>query len=284
MDIQDANDLNQILIKTKQRLNFILEYYQKKGPLKKENEYYNQDSIIILLTLREIEIIKDKLETNETNKIKIPQLILELKKIYYPSFNNINYNSNIISDFKNSIINIGEELKNLINIGEITENYRVSVIDDLIIPDNNYDYLFNIIESAYNCNFHKFYLNYIKKFIRLISNENNIYTKDVLDDLIMVKYITQILIFIKIYIRHRLVKKEKLSEKEYLEIKRNINFIDDIVMTNFILDEVGNIRKKDKCYLIKDNEKALDELINFNHIILKIIRKVEKNMNNNNNI
>ena len=36
MDIQDENELRNILLKTKKRLNFILEYFQKKGPLKKE--------------------------------------------------------------------------------------------------------------------------------------------------------------------------------------------------------------------------------------------------------
>ena len=283
MDIQDENELRNILLKTKKRLNFILEYFQKKGPLKKENEYYYQNSIIILLTLREIEIIKDKFEPNVINKIEIPQLNLKLKKVYNLPINNINYNNNIISNFKNSIINIGEELKNLINIGEITEHYKVSVIDDLITQDNNFDYLFNIIDSAYKNNFHGFYMNYIKKFMNLISSEKNIYTKEALNDLIMIKYLTQMLIVIKIYIKHRLVKKEKLYEKEFLEIKRNI-FTDDITITYFILDEVGKIRKKDKSYIIKDNEKALDELITFNHIILKIIERVENNIDNNNNI
>ena len=281
MDIQNENELRNILLKTKKRLNFILEYYQKKGPLKKENEYYYQNSIIILLTLREIEIIKDKFEPNEINKIEIPQLNLKLKKVYNLPINNINYNNNIISNFKNSIINIGEELKNLINIAEITERYKVSVIDDLIIQDNNFDYLFNIIDSAYKNNFHGFYMNYIKK--KFMSNEKNFYTKEALDDLIMIKYLTQMLIVIKIFIKHRLVKKDKLSEKEFLEIKRDI-FTDDITITYFILEEVGKIRKNDKSYIIKDNEKALDELIKFNHIILKIIERVENDMENSNNI
>jgi len=281
MDIQNENELRNILLKTKKRLNFILEYYQKKGPLKKENEYYYQNSIIILLTLREIEIIKDKFEPNEINKIEIPQLNLKLKKVYNLPINNINYNNNIISNFKNSIINIGEELKNLINIAEITERYKVSVIDDLIIQDNNFDYLFNIIDSAYKNNFHGFYMNYIKK--KFMSNEKNFYTKEALDDLIMIKYLTQMLIVIKIFIKHRLVKKDKLSEKEFLEIKRDI-FTDDITITYFILEEVGKIRKNDKSYIIKDNEKALDELIKFNHIILKIIELVENDMDNSNNI
>ena len=281
MNIQGENDLKNIIEKANQRLKFILNFYQKKGPLKKENKYYNQDTIIILLTLREIEIIKDKFEYNEKNQIEIPLLNLTYKKVDNLLMNNINVNNNIISEFKKSINDIGEELKNLIKIEEITEKYKVSVIDDLIIQDTNFDYLFNIIESAYNCNFHKFYLNYIKKIVNLITSENEIYTKDLLDDLIMIKYITHILIFIKTYIKHRLIKKDKLSEKEFLETKRNINK-EDFVITNFILDEVGKVRKKDKCYIIKDNEKALDELIKFNDLLLKIIEKVKNSMGNNN--
>ena len=76
MNIQGANDLKNIIEKANQRLKFILNFYQKKGPLKKENKYYNQDTIIILLTLREIEIIKDKFEHNEKNQIEIPLLML----------------------------------------------------------------------------------------------------------------------------------------------------------------------------------------------------------------
>ena len=168
----------------------------------------------------------------------------------------------------------------MVDIEKVSIDYNISVIDDLIISDKYNDYLINIIDKAYKSNFHKSYINYIKEFMAFVIKGN--YTNDILDKLIFVKYITQIMIFIKIYIKHRLVKKEKPS---ILEIMENDNYIFDenINMIYFTLDEVGGKRKRDSSYLLKDNEEIIKELIEFNELLLKIIKYNENKLNNINN-
>ena len=274
------NELKQILEMSEQRMDKLLEFYKNNEKLNQNDEYYNQNIIFILITLIEIELMKSKLQKKEMNKIKIPAFNLKLKKIFQFNFEDIDLNDNFFIEFNNKINIIEEELKDLVDIEKVSIDYNISVIDDLIISDKYNDYLINIIDKAYKSNFHKSYINYIKEFMAFVIKGN--YTNDILDKLIFVKYITQIMIFIKIYIKHRLVKKEKPS---ILEIMENDNYIFDenINMIYFTLDEVGGKRKRDSSYLLKDNEEIIKELIEFNELLLKIIKYNENKLNNINN-
>ena len=60
--VENKNRLEKISEKTEERLKIILNYYKKKGKIKKTDKYFNQHSLIIVLTLREIELIKEKLK------------------------------------------------------------------------------------------------------------------------------------------------------------------------------------------------------------------------------
>ena len=271
MKSADKTLLNKIFEKTEQRLNFILSYYQrKKNLLQKEDPYYKQHSIIILLTLREIENIKEQLQKKY---IIIPQYNLKLKEVYSIKFGYY-YES---SEFLNNIINDEEELRKLINCSEICEDLNVSVIDDVIFLDEEEDNLYPIIENAYNSNLHNLYINYIKKFINLKANEINIYSREVLDDLTMVKYITQILIFIKLYIKYGSSMIESLAD---IDKKKKDAFGEDAIITYFSLLEVNKSNKKiDSDLLKEDNLKALNELNNFYPLLLNIINQIETIIN-----
>ena len=63
----------------------------------------------------------------------------------------------------------------------------------------------------------------------------------------------------------------------------NSIFDENINMIYFTLDEVGRKRKKDSSYLLKDNEKAFEELIEFNKVLLRIIKYFENKLSNMNN-
>ena len=63
----------------------------------------------------------------------------------------------------------------------------------------------------------------------------------------------------------------------------NSIFDENINMIYFTLDEVGRKCKKDSSYLLKDNEKAFEELIEFNKVLLRIIKYFENKLSNMNN-
>jgi len=275
------NELKQILEMSEQRMDKLLKFYKKNLEINKTDEYYNQNIIFILITLREIEIIKDKLQKKEMNKIRIPAFNLKLKKIFQFEFEDIDLTDNFFIEFNNKINNIEEELKDLIDIEKVCIDYKISVIDDLIISDKYNDFLINIIDKAYKSNFHKSYINYIKELMTFIIKGKN-YTKGFLDNLKFVKYITQIMIFIKIYIKHRLVKNKKPNILEIME-NDNYKFDENINMIYFTLDEVGRKHKRDSSYLLKDNDEAIEELIEFNKLLLNILKYIENKLNNINN-
>ena len=275
MEERSLDILKHIIENTSQRLNDILYYYKNKN-LQKTDEYYTQHSIIILLTLLEIELIKEKLDIQQKKIIKIYQYNFENKRpCYYPIDNN-KCDKKIVSDFKIKLAQIEKELKDFIDIGEICYNYNISVIDDLFYPNKEKDHIMIIIENAYNSNFHKFFIEYINEFIIFRAKNNNIYSKEILIKFKFIKYITQILIFIKLYIKSNLIK-EKFIAAEFKDV-----LLEDKILTYFSLSLLRNTHNKVKSYLIKDNEKALNELTNFYSIILKIIEKIEKQLNNTN--
>ena len=284
--------LGLILQKTEQRFKDILDFYKAEKEIIKGDKYYMEHSIIILLTLREIEIIekffKEKKSLNKENKeeeeekqykdILIPQYHFGIKKIYSFKFKHVNIMDEQIQNFKKEIMKIREELKKRLNDEFITEQFGVSVIDDVTSPTENSGFLFKIIGLSFDSDLHSLYIDYINEFIKLKMERKDIYTKEVLNKLKMIKYITQILLFIKIYIKLNGVIKENLSKEEQIECGKYIT-CDDIILTYFTLLELKktqDIFKSDE--IKKDNDQALEELINFNKKILDIINQIEKNI------
>lgn len=281
--------LGLILEKTEQRFKVIEEFYKPEKEITKEDKYYMGHCIIILLTLREIEILENFLkekkslnkETKEVEQYKdilIPQYHFGIKKIYSFKFKHINIMEETIQNFKKEIMKIHKELKKRLDDELITEQFNVSVIDDITSPMENSGFIFKIIEMSFDSDIHSLYIDYINEFIILKLQKNDIFTKEVLIKLKMIKYITQILLFIKIYIKLNGVTKDNLSKEELKECSKYITN-DAVILTHFNLLELKktqDIFKSDD--IIKDNELALEELINFNKKIIDIINKIEKNI------
>ena len=281
--------LGLILEKTEQRFKVIEEFYKPEKEITKEDKYYMGHCIIILLTLREIEILENFLkekkslnkETKEVEQYKdilIPQYHFGIKKIYSFKFKHINIMDEKIQNFKKEIMKIHKELKKRLDDELITEQFNVSVIDDITSPMENSGFIFKIIEMSFDSDIHSLYIDYINEFIILKLQKNDIFTKEVLIKLKMIKYITQILLFIKIYIKLNGVTKDNLSKEELKECSKYITN-DAVILTHFNLLELKktqDIFKSDD--IIKDNELALEELINFNKKIIDIINKIEKNI------
>ena len=281
--------LGLILQKTEQRFKDIKEFYKPEKEITKEDKYYMGHCIIILLTLREIEILENFLkekkslnkETKEVEQYKdilIPQYHFGIKKIYSFKFKHINIMDETIQNFKKEIMKIHKELKKRLDDELITEQFNVSVIDDITSPMENSGFIFKIIEMSFDSDLHSLYIDYINEFIILKLQKNDIFTEEVLNKLKMIKYITQILLFIKIYIKLNGVTKDNLSKEELKECSNYITN-DAVILTHFNLLELKktqDIFKSDD--IIKDNELALEELINFNKKIIDIINKIEKNI------
>jgi hypothetical protein len=296
MGVGGITTLNLILEKTQQRLKSILEIYKDKKEIKKGDKYYMAHSIIILLTLREIEIIEEFLKENKQFKkeskkeskedskkedeyinVSIPQYHFKFKKIYSFKFKNINIMDDKIKNFKKEIRSIHSELQKHLD-DDLINDFGVSVIDDVSSPLGQNGILFKIIEMSFDSNLHELYINYINEFIKFKVERKNIYTEKVLNKLKMLKSITQILLVIKIYIKLNGVTKDNLSKEELKECSKYITN-DAVILTHFNLLELKktqDIFKSDD--IIKDNELALEELINFNKKIIDIINKIEKNI------
>lgn len=281
--------LDLILRKTEQRFKDIEEFYKPEKEITKEDKYYMGHCIIILLTLREIEILENFLkekkslnkETKEVEQYKdilIPQYHFGIKKIYSFKFKHINIMEETIQNFKKEIMKIHKELKKRLDDELITEQFNVSVIDDITSPMENSGFIFKIIEMSFDSDIHSLYIDYINEFIILKLQKNDIFTKEVLIKLKMIKYITQILLFIKIYIKLNGVTKDNLSKEELKECSKYITN-DAVILTHFNLLELKKTQDIFKSNdIIKDNELALEELINFNKKIIDIINKIEKNI------
>ena len=272
------NKLNKLLEKTNQKLTDILEYFQKKVIIKDNKEVLEHYYTIILLTVREIENIIDKIK--EKKEIKIPQYSFKFHKIYNMKLNIFDLGKEIEKAL-NKIKALKRELLNLIDQELVEEKLNVSVIDDAICPYEHEHHLLHIIENSYNSNLNKFFIdNYIHNFIKLNIDGKNIYTKDILLELKMAKYIAEIILFFKIFIKYynyKNAREIKITPEELKEC--SINLLNDkFALTNFLLFEVRHSETKLNDELTKDNEMALKVLIDFYLQIIKKIRLIENNI------
>lgn len=275
--------LQKILIETQQRFKIILEFIKMKN-LQTTDENYTQHSIIILLALIEIEIIQEKINIESNKNLEIHQYNFNLKKPYSFPIDICKCDKEYISLFKDNIKKIKDEFETIIDAGFICESYGVSVIDDLFYINGEKDWVLNIIDKAFNSNFHKLLIDYLKQLIILKVSGKDIYTKDNLSNLYFMKYVTQMIMFMKIYIKYKLISREELSNDEVIECCNNF-LNEDKTLTYFSLSLVGksSFKKNDKPYLIKDNEKALDEVSNCYHIIMNLIKQTKQKLDTNKN-
>ena len=272
----DNENLQKLLDRTIKKFEIITDFFKNKDLINIDNKEFNNQSIIILLALREIDAVKNLLSEKE-RIIKIPQFNFKLKKIYKMKFNLVS-NGEDIKQYNEKIEKIYKDLKKCANTKKIMENYNVSTIDNLItsLEKSNMP---KIIKKSWESNFHQFFLDFI--YTEIISKK--MYTKEYLNKLYMMKYITQYLIFIKKWIWCSINTNLSLTKDE-IKICKSDAFNEEKILSHFLLKEVENCGSK----LIEGipdlknyNENALDELILFYLEILKIIKKFENNLNNN---
>lgn len=265
---------------TEKRLTDILKYYQGYGKkIEKQDKYYSQHSHIILLTIKEIEYLLEKTQPEKNPENKIPQYNLKTKKLYTIKLPQKEFNANDISLFQTNIKAIQNKLRDMLEIKDMKKLYNVSTIENISNPNENDGNFLKILENVYNCNFHKFFIDeYIHDLIKLKMDRENIYTNKVLSKLKMAKYIIQILLCLKIFIKYNTEEKQPLTSEEKKECSK-IAFNDEFVLSNFLLFEGEKKEEGIQSFLIEDNTIAIEELTLLYHELLNIIKQIEDNLN-----
>jgi hypothetical protein len=281
--IEGIDVLEKISEKTEERLKIILNYYKKKGKIKKTDKYFNQHSLIIVLTLREIELIKEKLKKNDINEIHISQYNFKIKKVYALMFKNIDFESPKISSLKTSLENVREELSGLIDGGEVSDGMGISVMDNLCCPCEKSGYLLQMIIRA-DCNeSDKFLSDYIRDNLAIANNLNYNYKNEDLENLKMVKYIIQLFLFMRLYIKFNVKQMAELTTEEKEECNKNV-VEDNIILTHFLLCEIDIPCLNIPDYLTNGNEEAINKLSEiYGNLLIKIEQQKKKLINNSNN-
>ena len=96
-----------------------------------------------------------------------------------------------------------------------------------------------------------------------------------MENIKFVKYITQILILVKIFVKFNKGEINKLTQEERLDCNKNI-ICEEIIFTNFILYELKNEQKHFETDKVEDNnELVLEELIELYKKILNLVDKIE---------
>ena len=113
---------------TEKKFDDILQYFQQLKIEKSDPNFANY-STIILVALREIENIMDKLNPEEDKFLNIPQYNFSFKKLYSIRFKAIDFNDDIITNLKKKIRNFRFNLSNLFDLEDLETNLKCSVID-----------------------------------------------------------------------------------------------------------------------------------------------------------
>ena len=275
----EKTKLEILLEKIEQKLIDVFEYYHKNGLVESQNEFIGHNSTVILLIVRELENIIDKFNVEEGKDIYITQYSFSFKKVYAMKFHAIDIDYKFVKNSLDKIFELKMNLLNLIDEDPIEKKLNSSTIDDIICPKEKDGYLLDIIRNAFNSNFHKFFIdNYVHYFIILKMLGKDIYTKEVLLKLKMAKYIAEIIIFIKLFIKfYNYKKSDELTEEELIEARKNI-LNDEFVLTNFLLFELRHYDTKLTEDLTKDNEMALKVMCEFYVKLIKLIKQIENNI------
>ena len=275
----EKTKLEILLEKIEQKLIDVFEYYHKNGLVESQNEFIGHNSTVILLIVRELENIIDKFKVQEGKDIKVRQYSFYFNKVYTMKLTHKDLDYEKIKNSLKKIKDLKMNLLNLIEEDPIEKKLKATTIDDIICPKEKDGYLLDIITNAFNSNFHKFFIdNYVHYFIILKMLGKNIYTKEVLLKLKMAKYIAEIIIFIKLFIKfYNYEKSDELTEEELIEASKNI-LNDEFVLTNFLLFELRHYNTKLTEDLTKDNEMALKVMCEFYVKLIKLIKQIENNI------
>ena len=275
----EKTKLEILLEKIEQKLIDVFEYYHKNGLVESQNEFIGHNSTVILLIVRELENIIDKFKVQEGKDIKVRQYSFYFNKVYTMKLTHKDLDYEKIKKSLKKIKDLKMNLLNLIEEDPIEKKLKASTIDNIICPKEKDGYLLDIITNAFNSNFHKFFIdNYVHYFIILKMLGKDIYTKEVLLKLKMAKYIAEIIIFIKLFIKfYNYKKSDELTEEELIEARKNI-LNDEFVLTNFLLFELRHYDTKLTEDLTKDNEMALKVMCEFYVKLIKLIKQIENNI------
>ena len=275
----EKTKLEILLEKIEQKLIDVFEYYHKNGLVESQNEFIGHNSTVILLIVRELENIIDKFKVQEGKDIKVRQYSFYFNKVYTMKLTHKDLDYEKIKNSLKKIKDLKMNLLNLIEEDPIEKKLKATTIDDIICPKEKDGYLLDIITNAFNSNFHKFFIdNYVHYFIILKMLGKDIYTKEVLLKLKMAKYIAEIIIFIKLFIKfYNYKKSDELTEEELIEARKNI-LNDEFVLTNFLLFELRHYNTKLTEDLTKDNEMALKVMCEFYVKLIKLIKQIENNI------
>ena len=275
----EKTKLEILLEKIEQKLIDVFEYYHKNGLVESQNEFIGHNSTVILLIVRELENIIDKFKVQEGKDIKVRQYSFYFNKVYTMKLTHKDLDYEKIKKSLKKIKDLKMNLLNLIEEDPIEKKLKATTIDDIICPKEKDGYLLDIITNAFNSNFHKFFIdNYVHYFIILKMLGKDIYTKEVLLKLKMAKYIAEIIIFIKLFIKfYNYKKSDELTEEELIEARKNI-LNDEFVLTNFLLFELRHYNTKLTEDLTKDNEMALKVMCEFYVKLIKLIKQIENNI------
>ena len=278
----EKTKLEILLEKIEQKLIDVFEYYHKNGLVESQNEFIGHNSTVILLIVRELENIIDKFNVEEGKDISITQYSFSFKKVYAMKFHAIDIDYKFVKNSLDKILELKMNLLNLIDEDPIEKKLKASTIDNIICPKEKDGYLLDIITNAFNSNFHKFFIdNYVHYFIILKMLGKDIYTKEVLLKLKMAKYIAEIIIFIKLFIKfYNNEEPEKLTKEEYIKGLQNM-LNDEFALTNFLLFELRPYETKLTEDLTKDNEMALEALREIYHKLNEKIKQIENNIQKN---
>ena len=278
----EKTKLEILLEKIEQKLIDVFEYYHKNGLVESQNEFIGHNSTVILLIVRELENIIDKFKVQEGKDIKVRQYSFYFNKVYTMKLTHKDLDYEKIKNSLKKIKDLKMNLLNLIEEDPIEKKLKATTIDDIICPKEKDGYLLDIITNAFNSNFHKFFIdNYVHYFIILKMLGKDIYTKEVLLKLKMAKYIAEIIIFIKLFIKfYNYKKSDELTEEELIEARKNI-LNDEFVLTNFLLFELRHYNTKLTEDLTKDNEMALKVMCEFYVKLIKLIKQIENNISKN---
>ena len=281
--IQLENERKQLKILLEKyiiKFETIVEYFKIKNEIQQEHNFIQQ-FIIILLILREMEILKN-LIANGGGHIKLPQFNFKLKKVYNMKFKGIDLKSPFFLSIKAKLETLIKNLKQLayknkkIEDSDIIESFNIN----LSIPFGGKK-LFSIIEIYYRAKIQNNFLKYMNKEL-FILNKN--YTKEYLIKLYMIKYITQYIIFIKELINHTINLNAKnnntnILNKEEIKICKVHCFDESKIMTFLLFEELSYCNHeniKNRPFLIKENDEVeLEDLIKLYLEVLKIINECQ---------
>ena len=271
-------------------------------------DYITENEIFLLLTMNEINTVKKILSTQDgfnssKNRITFLTLLVNEEKEegkgegegegedkhnkIIPKFVNIKsrncFDMKLMdySQFKEKISRFIEE------INQIFENLK-TILSKIQKEEHVYD-VDNILEKFINnydnLNFNNFFFSFIKNYTEKYKNKEILDKQKTLEELNICKYIAEFLLFFKQSVYETDINFFETKYKQKEELINDINEVfrkenkKKFILISFICEDLKNILDNidEDNIIVKDNKKALQELIYFYPNIIDIIKIVENN-------